>query len=84
MGEFADDAYNYYMLLEAEAENIYEAYAENSLDWQTKEGVLINVKDMSDNHIINTKLFLEKTKDKSFRTKAWIWVFEDQIKKRKL
>ena len=63
---------------------IWVLYQKNKLKWTTKEKEKILVKNMSDEHVVNTKNFLVNKKSDNTAVAEWIDVFNAEIEKRKL
>lgn len=91
MGEMAD----YYAALSMQAEfdgdafngyyynHIWTDYQKGKLKWATKDGQEILIKHMLDNHLVNTKKYLEGLPSTE-AINEWIDAFNVEIEKRKL
>jgi hypothetical protein len=90
MGEMADYFYDLamreYLFDEFNEDDvdIYDEYQKGLLCWSTKDGDDILIKDMTDNHIINSKNLLEKAVYNDTEILTWIKIFNEEINKRKL
>lgn len=82
MGDMADYYSDYDLSVEDELDR--DEYNLEFRLWLQKNGKTIKVSKMSNEHIINTKTYLEKTK-KAFSselTNSWIEIFEDEMRNR--
>lgn len=63
---------------------IEKEYKQGILLWEMKDGQDILVTKMKDTHVLNCYMFLNKKENKNILTKVWIYIFKQEIVKRKI
>lgn len=60
---------------EKAAKNLAKRYNKGKLRWTMRDGKVIKVKKMTDEHVVNTLNMLMRNKSKSIRIEKWIEIF---------
>ena len=67
-----------------DAKILKREYKQGIALWKTKSDDEILVKEMQDSHVLNCYIYLNKVRRKDFLQEAWIEIFKEEIKKRKI
>lgn len=87
MGDMAnwylDNALEEQFNREIASDNLLDEYKKNKLvQWKTKDGRFISVKDMTVTHVTNTINMLKRAESEDPIVETWIMIFELELKKR--
>lgn len=87
MGDMADwyleNALEEQFNREIASDNLLNDYKREKLvEWKTREGKFISVKDMTTTHVTNTLNMLKRANSQDPVTESWIIIFELELKKR--